>query len=724
MVALIPEVGALVAGRYRIRGIASDGPGYLTLHAFDREIEVEVSLLWFRPGLFPDKRARQGFVGEAVRARGLAHPHLRRLYDPHIEGDSVFVAAQVGSAAPILKRLDSSRPSDELEIIRYASAVGQGLEVAHRIGAVHGYLVPADIVEVASQIKVSGVGLYAVASPDVARDLFWTRRKYVAPEVLRGEVPSPASDVYSMAVLLTELASGVSGPELSESAEALAGQHIRLADIFARASRADRAARTQTVSELLAEVRRNLVDDRVPTSERPAVRPPDESVDLLADYENARTEIKRSRPDSEEEGTQVVRRRPDSDADGETVTRQRSDLIDVTGDPLGDDPVTAQIPGALGDTDKTTEYRPVAPAAGDDEFDDDEYDDDDLEPELIIVDSPPRERAAGKVEVAFEISPKTIQGVAPASPPPAFEPEAPAKAKASPEFVSRKPAETDTPRTPHLPVLDRPDGKVKVRPIPSRAPSQAPRLGNYAPPRTSAASPPRRERRRGLLFFLWTFAGLVAVVLGALIAVVVVRGDRHRARPAPVVDAAVAIPDAAVVIIDAPPPRPCPEDMVLTGEGDKRFCVDLYEAPGRGKIPAIRVGRPEAEARCASRGARLCTRDEWELACRGAGSSDFPYGPRYEKGRCNGGRGIRAEIAAAGSFPECVSASGVFDMSGNVAEWSAEGYIHGGSARDRSSGRCNRRYRGSRQDEGYPDVGYRCCADPDPAALAPAEPGR
>jgi hypothetical protein len=211
-------------------------------------------------------------------------------------------------------------------------------------------------------------------------------------------------------------------------------------------------------------------------------------------------------------------------------------------------------------------------------------------------------------------------------------------------------------------------------------------------------------------------------VFGGLIAVVVVRGATSDDKPAPV--DAPPPPDAAIVIIDAAPPQPCPEDMALVRSEDLLFCIDLYEAPGKGRMPATELGRPDAEARCASRGARLCKSAEWQAACSGAGGGSFPYGERYEKDKCNGGPGVRAELAAAGSFPECKSGSGAFDMSGNVAEWSTEGFVQGGSFRDRTTGKCSRRYRGSRQNEGYPDVGYRCCGEPNPEALAPPDAGR
>jgi formylglycine-generating enzyme required for sulfatase activity len=68
-------------------------------------------------------------------------------------------------------------------------------------------------------------------------------------------------------------------------------------------------------------------------------------------------------------------------------------------------------------------------------------------------------------------------------------------------------------------------------------------------------------------------------------------------------------------------------------------------------------------------------------------------------------------IAKAGSFPRCHSASGVFDLAGNVAEWIDDGTIIGGSAIDGSDGRCGAPVRRVAEGARFADVGYRCCGD-------------
>lgn len=166
---------------------------------------------------------------------------------------------------------------------------------------------------------------------------------------------------------------------------------------------------------------------------------------------------------------------------------------------------------------------------------------------------------------------------------------------------------------------------------------------------------------------------------------------------------------------------PCPDGMVVvSGEIARQtghpFCVDTHEAPGRGKPPTLGLALSDAEAACLSRGVRLCTPAEWTDACAGPGGTAFPYGGDHVTRKCNT-RG--REIAPGGSFPECMSASGAFDMSGNAAEWTAGGEVRGASALDGERGRCAEKRGGDVADE-RADIGFRCCADP----LAPTETTR
>jgi hypothetical protein len=165
----------------------------------------------------------------------------------------------------------------------------------------------------------------------------------------------------------------------------------------------------------------------------------------------------------------------------------------------------------------------------------------------------------------------------------------------------------------------------------------------------------------------------------------------------------------------APPPArvtnvaadgPCPTGMLFMHRS--HLCVDRDEANRAGR-PITNVSLEEAAAACATEGKRLCSANDWERACRGQGGTSYPYGPSYRAERCHvrAGEGAAPDLVGSSS---CVSASGALDMSGNVAEWDAEGNRRGGSASDGDDGRCSRRLRpppGARA----PDLGYRCCTN-------------
>jgi len=213
----------------------------------------------------------------------------------------------------------------------------------------------------------------------------------------------------------------------------------------------------------------------------------------------------------------------------------------------------------------------------------------------------------------------------------------------------------------------------------------------------------------------------------------------------------------------------CPDGMAsILG----RFCIDRYEAStvevlARGKTqthspykpvdglkvkavsrrgvkPQAHISRDQAEAACKSAGKRLCTDEEWVTACKGKHPTRYPYGNEHKDRYCNdsgvssfnmyyGSGGteppkdaytwanmndprlnqVKGALAATGAFKKCRNAFGIYDMVGNLHEWTASpnGTFRGGYYLDtRINGEgCD--YRTTAHSPRYYDysTGFRCC---------------
>lgn len=153
----------------------------------------------------------------------------------------------------------------------------------------------------------------------------------------------------------------------------------------------------------------------------------------------------------------------------------------------------------------------------------------------------------------------------------------------------------------------------------------------------------------------------------------------------------------------------CPENTALVGD----TCMDLFEAPNvPGGVPFVMFTYLEAADWCQVRGKRLCYDDEWQAACEGPNLYPYPYGPIHVPGKCNddktwrpydqnllNGWGLSVSSSSIGSLDEllvaagasnpsaadhvewlyqgegagtnleCVGPAGVYDLTGNVEEW-------------------------------------------------------
>ncbi len=102
--------------------------------------------------------------------------------------------------------------------------------------------------------------------------------------------------------------------------------------------------------------------------------------------------------------------------------------------------------------------------------------------------------------------------------------------------------------------------------------------------------------------------------------------------------------------------------------------ADGWYPKGKGEHPVTSIIWQEALAYALWANKRLPTEEEWEKAARGPDGLSYPWGDEYQKGKANVGiEGSRATVAV-GSHPEDVSPYQVYDMAGNVMEWTLDWY--------------------------------------------------
>lgn len=179
------------------------------------------------------------------------------------------------------------------------------------------------------------------------------------------------------------------------------------------------------------------------------------------------------------------------------------------------------------------------------------------------------------------------------------------------------------------------------------------------------------------------------------------------------------------------------------------YCIDRFEYPNvLGQSPMIVVTFREAETLCKKASKRLCTEDEWTFACEGEEVRPYPYGWTRDPDACvidrpwrpfaegalqpRDGANAREELdrlwqgEPSGSRRGCRSPFGVYDMTGNVDEWTrsvnTKGYasILKGGYWGPVRARCRPATRAHNEDFVAYQQSFRCCAESNRALPPPS----
>jgi len=219
--------GSVFAGRYKIIEELGKGGMGRVYRVLDTKLNEEIALKLIKPEIASNKKTIERFRNELKIARKIVQKNVGRMFDLNEEKDTHYITMEYIPGQDLKGLI---RQSGRLAIptaISIAKQVCEGLIEAHRISVIHRDLKPSNIMidkEGNARIMDFGIALSLEAKGLTGAGVIVGTSKYMSPEQMEGKEVDQRSDIYSLGVLLYEMATS-KVPFMGDSSLSIAMQH-------------------------------------------------------------------------------------------------------------------------------------------------------------------------------------------------------------------------------------------------------------------------------------------------------------------------------------------------------------------------------------------------------------------------------------------------------------------------------------------------------------------
>ena len=268
--------GTFLADRYEIIERVGAGGMSDVYRATDHILERDVAVKVLKSEFAEDAGFVSKFRAEAQSAAGLEHPNIVNIYDVGSEDGMYYIVMEYVEGITLKTYIEKKGHLNYKEVISIAIQVGRGIEAAHSKGIIHRDIKPQNIIiSHEGKVKVTDFGIARAASSNTMSADVMGSVHYSSPEQARNGYVTAQSDIYSLGIVMYEMATGVV-PFDGETAVQIAIQHLQgemtppskliedipvsIEKIILKATQKSPERRYSDMGELLVDLKKALVN--------------------------------------------------------------------------------------------------------------------------------------------------------------------------------------------------------------------------------------------------------------------------------------------------------------------------------------------------------------------------------------------------------------------------------------------------------------------------------
>jgi eukaryotic-like serine/threonine-protein kinase len=221
--------GCALDGRYELRELIGEGTFGRVYRGYDRRLAREVAIKVIKPWWADDPDWAESFEREAQMLARVGGPGIVQIYDVGQAEEGLYYVTELVDGESLQDRLRREGRLSPWEACEIAEGLCRALQHAHAEQIVHRDIKPANVlISSRGQVKVGDLGIARLAEGTTeggTATIVGTPR-YMAPEQASGLPVSPATDVYSVGIVLYEMLGG-HPPFNGDSAVEIALRHVQ-----------------------------------------------------------------------------------------------------------------------------------------------------------------------------------------------------------------------------------------------------------------------------------------------------------------------------------------------------------------------------------------------------------------------------------------------------------------------------------------------------------------